>query len=268
MGILNPIYLFRAISCAIYNMVFINFMSNIVPSLVYPAAMTQNVELSGGLIPSLVSSPYFTNPVFIISTWLFAFYCLGLLIVSSRRNKNFYFIVLFVFFMVSYLLVMSLGRLRTDEIYYVMAQPRYQLVPNFVVCLLAAMVLGPLYPAFTRIKKGAVLTVLALIIAMNSFFTYQSVAETTRQLAPLKRMLADIKVAIDTKKVNPDAKLVLPQDVTYNLPLLCWNRDLDRFIVRGSYEYLFRGRLDCFAFDGEGARYIMDQMDMKIKELD
>ncbi|MDP8236234.1 MAG: hypothetical protein P9M08_07605 [Candidatus Erginobacter occultus] len=143
------------------------------------------------------------------------------------------------------------GRMSTNFPIYVLRQFRYQYISNALTVLLAVLLLDRLIRARPRCRR-LVYLFLALIGGVNLLFLRTHLEIVNRQLTPLHRLLSEIQVGLDQGRIRPGETIEIDDTVVARLPPLCWNKDMAQF-MRGTYQWLWRpGPGAAIAKDGPG----------------
>ncbi len=160
--------LIKSANCTISNIFLINIISNISPFLIFPLKTFKNVDL-GGVFVDKFTPYYLSKPPLFIGTWII-FICLLILLFRKRDIKNFYFILFFVLAMLSSVFVLALTRIQTNDMLYVLSQPRYQLIPNFIICLLIIIFFEDFFSKSYRLIKILSIAFIFCIFSLNFFY--------------------------------------------------------------------------------------------------
>ena len=131
---------------------------------------------------------------------------MGLLIVTQMRfsKGSRLVVVVLVGAALSYLFIISLGRLTTNEINYIVEQPRYQYYPNALLLMAAAILLGK---KFLSHRAGPVITI---FLAAFFFWNTQNVLFANRMVAASMESMnihyVKVKEFVDK---NPSARILV-----------------------------------------------------------
>ena len=243
------------------NFLFISILSNVFPFLVVPLDMTKNVELQGLLSKNSYLQPAYSIPI--LSVILFIIIFLFIIKFLRERQKIFFiFVILLMYF--SYYFVLSLGRALTNSRDYVFIQPRYQLIPNILVAMFLLYFIDDIYRKSSKVVKSLLVLFFIYVFSINIFYTQRSVKRVALELKPLTTMLTNIRRALEENIITEDSPLYIPKDIVNHMPGLCWNHDMDRFIKEGSYEYIFKDKLQLFKFSQYKAKYTIDRKRFEI----
>lgn len=240
-----------------FNLVYTGVILNILPFLARPAGFGSWVELGG--ITARVPAPSLTAIVAGGGAAVFLLAAGGGVLLWRRKKLTALLSLgfpLFLYF--SHFFIIVPARLSHLDLHHVLAQFRYQYVPNALVVLAAAAGLSLAVRPRRRnrlLTAGFVLPVLIL----NLVASFQTARETDRRLRPLGDMIARIRSGIQSGKINPDSRLYIDPQIIDYLPPLSWNRGIGSF-VEGTYEWFFPGdQTDSFAFSRPDADWIMDR---------
>ena len=79
-------------------------------------------------------------------------------------------------------------------------------------------------------------------------------------------MLKNIKDAIRDDDINENKKLFLNDNIVYSLPSMCWNYDLGRQFMKGTYQWIFnKEEIKYFTNDLNEAFWIISSVDYSVK---
>lgn len=219
---------------------FFNFFYNgigvaIIPLLNVPARMYYNIEMGG-----LLSTWHQSLPAIVrIGGGIGFLLILGLflMLIRSRRRRTWQLLIFFLFLGFTNFFITALARLSTNYVHYSLVQFRYQYVPNAMLILMAVVLVDILLRPTRREKIIISLTLLPILI-FNMYVTRGYVMVIKEQLEPLRVMLSNIRRGIDRGMIDQDKRLYISDGIVRNLPSLCWNRDMARF-MKGNYQWIF-----------------------------
>ncbi|MBI5048519.1 MAG: hypothetical protein HZB54_06205 [Deltaproteobacteria bacterium] len=152
---------------------------------------------------------YLHLPSLLISKWKDIFnLAVGIIVLCYFRiTRGNMFLVLPLFIMLlSYLFIISLGRVHSNDIDYIVTQPRYQYFPNSLLAIIGGLLLWS--ENHQRKRKHAMIIMIGLLIIIggdvrNTFLMERKVAEAMKPMTThfwrIKKFVAD----------NPDAKIFL-----------------------------------------------------------
>jgi len=238
-----------------FNLAYTGFLVNLLPFVTEPTVFKDNIDMGGLLVRW-----YDPLPSIIIWTGLGTFLLIALAAAILYRKKKFrtLLILSFLFFLYSsFLFILTLARLTTNEHRYVFSQFRYQYIPNGLLALILAAALGK---SIRRKRKNLfrVLAPLLVILAVNLLYTRKYISIINQQLRPLAVMLGNIQAAVAEGRINAEAPLFIDDEVTGALPELCWNNDMAGFMEH-SYQWFFPPDwMPYFSFSPGGAAWVIE----------
>ena len=246
----------------LFSITYNNIVVNIFPFISFPLRVRENVDLGGGLINLIETFP---KIVFIGGALLFILAVL--LLVHLIKNKYFEelkIIILLTFLPFSFVFIVFLGRLVTNDISYGLTQFRYQYIPNVFIVLLTIFTIDRIWKGW-RGKKIIYFFLFAIFIS-NIFCIYKLESLYNYQFSGLKRILTGIKTAIRKGNININNKLYIDPDLQDYLPVLCWNIEIgERFIPEGNYQWIFSPKeVNYFSSNLKDATWIIDKQDFNI----
>ncbi|MDP8215616.1 MAG: hypothetical protein RAO92_09540 [Candidatus Euphemobacter frigidus] len=244
-----------------FNLLYNGIVITIIPALSLPLYYNDNMNL-GGLL--LNWSPELNK----ISLWvgigvaLFIGWGVTFLYRRGERRK----VALLSFFMLLYFtnfFTVSLARLTTNRAIYPLSQFRYQYIPNALLALMAAVVIGNLIRPGKRLKIIIGL-ILIPVLAFNIYLSHAYVVDLGKRLTPLRILLANIRSGLENGEINERALLFIEPGVPDSLPAPSWNKNMARF-MEGNFQWFFpAGELNKFTLSREGSGWILSEKDYKI----
>ena len=224
-----------SISSVFFNFFYNGLLANLAPIINAPANIYHNIELGGLLIEwekTMVPIVITGGMAGMILTFF------GIRALWRKRGSGVFLRLLFpVSLYCGYFLVLSLARQSTDHISYTLVQFRYQYVPNALTVLTALLAVTYLLRP-TRRERIIICGALLPILLINAYFSNLYQRTINRQLFPLRVVLKNIKDGMDQGLINEKEKLYIEEELPINLPSLCWNPDMGRF-MEGSYQWIF-----------------------------
>jgi len=168
----------------------------------------------------------------------------------------------FIFLLLTELIALFHLRYLINNKVYNLTQFRFQLVPNalfiIIVLFLIERILNP-----SKLKKVLICLFLFLILLANIQATRRGISLLNIQLAPLQKLISNIKIAIKTGQINEDNKLYLDNNIAESLSPLCWNREMGRRCMRGTYQWLFFKDIKYFSTFAD-AKWVINKEDLSI----
>lgn len=259
---LNIFNILKGIFAALTNIIYNNILLNLVPILAFPLNIRENVDLGGRGIYFIESAPAAVFIAGAILTVLFA-----LLVAYFIKRKYFEelkIIALLTFLPCTYVFIIVLGRLITNDVSYTFKQFRYQYVPNLFMVLLVIFMLD----RFGKNLYGKVVKVFMITVIVISNILCISKLEYlyTYQFFGLKTMLSSVREGIKQKKIDATHKLYIDPELPEYLPVLCWNIEIgERFIPAGNYQWAFSAQeINYFTDNLKDASWLIDKKDFGI----
>jgi len=155
------------------------------------------------------------------------------------------------------------GRMATNPPIYILLEFRYQLIPDALLVLLGILGADRLLKNIPRIRP-ALFLLLGVILVINLVVLIPHISTINQQLAPLSLMLSNIRNTLEDGRVNPEERIYLDDSIAEQLPSLCWNRSLARF-MKGSYQWLFApAEMESFTFIREEADWVISEHDLRL----
>lgn len=243
-----------SLAAAFFNLSFTGIILNIFPFLSLPCSFRSWVEM-GGVIREI---PDHIFPAVIIAAGVVTILSLafGFRRLSRRRSRETRLQLGFLLYLyVSNFSLLFLARIPLGDLHHILVQFRYQYIPNALLILMLAVLLGPY---LTRRRAGIVGGLLFLIMVANITVSQQTVTAVNQHLAPLKRVLNRVQAGIDSGEINPQERILIQQGITSYLPRLSWQSGIGQR-MRGSYEWVFYPRFgDRFTRSRGEAAWILD----------
>lgn len=252
---IHPAMLLKTFCYSFNNLFFINFLAGLVPFLVFPLKISANVELGGFLFNVFFLSRMFKAALFILPVALLIAFFTYL----ARPRINKIFTASFLLMGLGSFFILCLARMQTNDIFYVLSQPRYQFIPNLCLSMALLFLLDGIYRNAGKIVKGVLVFLLSSMLLLNIFFSWSASLEISKILAAPALMLGNINKAIKNKMVTERSRLYISPELVGDMPELCWNSQMFKIIKQGTMEYAFKGHLDHFSFTKDKARYIIDR---------
>ena len=251
---LSPI--FRSPLLVLFNILYTGIGVNLFPRLAIPGRYRGYSEMLGVLpikmTDQLMSAVY--------GGAILTLFLVGLIVVRLLRSRRRRALVSSSFIGFLYLTNFSLlviARSTTTDFSHVLRQFRYQLIPNALLALFAAIIISTFFRRSRKQKLILAFFLLAVFLT-NSFYTYNHIGNITRRLAPLRDLLSNIRSGIETGDISPEHRLYLSDGIATTFPRLCWNRGMGRRIW-GTYQWVFSPKeLACFSRHPEDAYWTMD----------
>ncbi len=277
-GFFAPAGIAFSLAVTAFSLVFNGVIGNIFPFLFCPVLIQQNIGLGGvylrtspylrGLLAGrdlpnlslLVETPLVIpktldldslwrtavpaiNRFLAVSGWLVILLFLAAVFLLRKRGllRRPGPLTFSLYLLVTSTFALYHGRMSTNFPIYVLRQFRYQYIPNALTVLLAVLLLDRLIRARPGVRRYIYLF-LALVAAVNIIFLTAHLGVVNRQLAPLHRLLSGVKAGIGAGRIDPGSGVFLDPDLADQLPPLCWNRDMARF-MEGTYEWIWPGGL-------------------------
>lgn len=189
-GLLKPEYLLLAFKAVFLNLAETSLLKNL-------GVMAVDVK---SLVYVNLPNAIFKNPMnaFRIALGFF------LIIQFRPRLRSAGNILIMLAAGLSYIFIISLGRVYSNDVEYVTSQPRYQYFLNAMLIVCAGLLLAPRFS--TRWRGYGVIVTLFLIFSLNAQKTASAGALVADELAPLKAHYSRIKVFL---KEHPSDRVFL-----------------------------------------------------------
>ncbi len=244
----------------LYNGIFINLM----PLLACPLVIDENINL-GGAMKKLTG--HFLANILSIGGGIFLLVLLGMIIYLFRKKYSeeikvfsfFFFLLFSEFFILFYF------RILTNSPFFTLTQFRYLYISNAFIILLAAYLIDRFFAFFSR-KKMLICVISSLVLLLNIYTTrVNGLKVLNQQLAPLEKIFYNIKLGIKNGNITKDERLYLSDTIAKKLPPLCWNREMGRSFMRGTYQWVFSEQeIKCFS-SFKDAKWVVDEKDFSIR---
>ncbi len=252
----------KSFFAALFSIAYTNIFVNIFPFLAFPLSVRENVDLGGGAIRLIESAP---EVVFMGGLLLFVLSAsIAFYLIKKKCYEDLKIAGLFTFLSCSFIFIVFLGRLITNDVSYVLKQFRYQYIPNVFVVLLVILIFDRLAKS---IRAKQIKYFLLVFVFISNVFCITKLDFLYRdQFFGLRKVLTNIQSAMRKKDVNPSKKLYLDPDLPDYFPVLCWNIEIgERFIPVGNYQWVFSPKeLGYFTSNLENAFWFIDKNDFDI----
>ncbi|MFH1037515.1 MAG: hypothetical protein V1789_02455 [PVC group bacterium] len=255
---ITPGLLVSSFLMVFFNLLYNGIVVNICPFLAVPLFYNDNINLGGILwrweayLDTLVP-------------WLGLAAALllgagGFLLWRIRKRRTLALLSFFFYLYFTNLFTVAAARLTTDPIFYPLSQFRYQYVPNALLALMAAAVLGGLLRTGRRGKLFICLILLPVLV-FNITLIHKQMLVLENRLRPLRVILDNISRGIDGGLITEDDRLFIEKGVAEKLPAPAWNNNMERF-MEGSLQWFYpASEMKKFTFFPEDAAWIIRQDD-------
>jgi len=260
---LNLELIILGICSVFFNLLYNGILVNLLPFLTEPLVIRDNLDMAGILVgwyKSLAEIIYLTGGGAILLMGTAA-----VLLYRKKKRKTLFILSFFAFLLFTYFFIVAFSRLTTNDIWYPFTQFRYQYIANSLLFLMVVTILSRLgRPA--RLGKIVISCILLPILLVNLIISHKYMTVINSQLKPLGVILANIQFRIDRGDIDSQSRLYIEDGVTANLPPLCWNEDMARFMP-GNYRWFFPEKdQDCFSSSLSEATWVIRGDDyLKIK---
>ena len=241
-----------------FNLFYTGILVNIFPSLALPLFYNDNINLGGLLLSqqqnldSIVLWGGGAGALIIAAgaVWL----------IRKKERRASALLIFFFFLYLTNFFTLSLARLTTDPIFYVLSQFRYQFIPNALLILMAVTIIGNLVRPVRR-EKLFIGLILLPILVFNIYLDRNHIITVGNRLRPLKTILANISRGLDEKRITAESPLFIAEEVAEKLPTPCWNPGMAKY-MEGTFQWFFpAGEMNKFTLSQEEAVWIITQDD-------
>jgi hypothetical protein len=249
--------LIKSFLCSLFALINNGILVNVLPFLAFPPRFNDQVFEMGGMFTLYEQNFY---PVFIAGAAAGALAVAGFLWYLVRRHdRDKALVSVFILYLfLSQYTVLFATRSMTNPLVFILAQFRYQFIPNACIGLLALCALPVDWPEADT-KKRVVIAVAACVLAVNAYCSIQSALSVHRGLAPLRGLISKISSAIDRGSVSETNKLYLDDSVIRYIPPICWNERMGSAFMKGTYQWIFdKQQIRVFAWRLSDAMFIVD----------
>jgi len=241
---------------SLFNLLYTGIGVNLIPALAFPGRYRGFSEMLGvipiGRLPWLLTLAYGLGAVTLVLAGLIVF-----LLIRRKKRKALAAAAFLVFLYLSNFSTLVAARSTTSDFSHIIRQFRYQLIPNALLILLAAVVVSALF-RLTRKGRVVLMVILLAVFSINIYYTRRHVDIVSVRLAPLRELLANIREGMDRGDITANQRLYLPDGFATSFPRLCWNRGMGRRIW-GTYQWIFSpAELGGFSLHQQDAYWTMD----------
>jgi hypothetical protein len=232
---LNLELIVLGICSVFFNLLYNGILVNLLPFVTEPLVIRDNLDMAGLLVgwyKSLSEIIFLTGggAILLLGTG-------GVLLYRRKKRKTIFILSFFGFLLFTYFFIVAISRLTTNDIWYPFTQFRYQYIANALLILMVITIVSRLVRP-GRLGKIIISFILLLVLSINLLLSHKYMAVINSQLEPLTIMLSNIESRIKNGEINSQAKLLIEDTVTVNLPPLCWNEDMARFMP-DNYRWFF-----------------------------
>lgn len=217
------------------NILYVNVLVNINPNMAYPLYIDDNLNM-GGLIMNRL--PFIDKILFLAGIMTFSI--LLYMVTRLVLKKRFYMvrvISFFMFLLCSELFVLFHFKSLVNTGVYNFTQFRFQYVPNAIIILLVIF-LFYIFIQSAKVKKICYI-ILFIIAVLNIQAAKKGITLLNEQLTPACKIIKNIRNAIQIGKVNGEYKLFVDDSIVQRFPALCWNKEMGKRCMRGTYQWIF-----------------------------
>ena len=250
-----------AFSLSFFNLLYNGIAVNLFPSISTPLFYNDNVNLGGLLLKWGANLPEIALWGGVITALILAAGAVYL-----YRKKEWRILALLSFFMIIYLsnfFIVALSRLTTNEAFYPLSQFRYQYVPNALLALMAAVIIGDLFK-YKKLLKIIICLILVPILFFNIYLSHKYVVIIGKRLTPLHTLMTTIQRGLKEGIITEEAPLFIDEKITESLPSPSWNMNMAQF-MEGTFQWFFpASEMKKFTLVREEAGWIFSEKDYKI----
>jgi hypothetical protein len=218
-----------------FNLLYNGIAVNLFPSISTPLFYNDNVNLGGLLLRWGSDLPVIALWGGVITALLIA---AGTVYIYRKRKRR--ILALLSFLMILYItnfFIVGLSRLTTNEAFYPLSQFRYQYVPNALLALMAAVIIGNLFRS-RKFLKIIICLILVPILFFNIYLSHKHVVIIGRRLTPLRTIIATIHSGLEDGIITEEKPLFIDEKITENLPSPSWNVNMAQF-MEGTFQWFF-----------------------------
>jgi len=239
-----------------FNILYTGFGVNIFPALAYPGRYEGYSEMLG--VMPITPPPWLGPLAYVAAAAVLILAGLSALLLLRKGKRRTLAASAFLGYLyLGNFSMLVAARSTTTDISHILRQFRYQLIPNAILVLLAALIFSALVRTSRR-SRVILAVILTAVFLSNSFFARRHVDTVTTDLTPLKELLHNIRAGIDRGDITPIRRLYLPDGFASSFPRLCWSRSMGRKMY-GTYQWIFSpSELRCFSLRPGGSYWTMD----------
>ena len=218
-----------------FNLIYNGIAVNLFPSISTPLFYNDNANLGGLLLRWGSDLPVIALWGGVITALLIV---VGAIYIYRKRERR--ILVLLSFFMMLYLsnfYIVGLSRLTTNEAFYSLSQFRYQYVPNALLALMAAVIIGN-YLRSKKLLKIIICLILVPILFFNIYLSHKYVVIIGERLTPLRTLMATIHRGLEDGIITEEDPLFIDEKITGNFPSPSWNVNMAQF-MEGTFQWFF-----------------------------
>lgn len=248
--------------CAVFfNLAYNNLLVNLIPYLAFPLDVQVNLNM-GGLVLDIAhnieSIMLFVGGVVMIGV------VAGLLWAARHRSTR--GIWFFTLLLVTKVFILFFFKSMVNPYPYNLTQFRFHYIANVMFLSVIIIVLQRFLMTFQKLKF-IILPVALCVLLMNFHTVRLGIGVLDSQMAPLRRLLVNIRYAIDRNTIDPLHRLYLDDDIAAGLPPLCWNSEMGRRCMQGTYQWFYsRRQIRCFAPLAQ-AEFEIDRDDLSVAKI-
>ncbi len=257
--------LLEALPAVFFSFFYNGIAVNVLPFLSTPLYYSDNINLGGALWKLAADLD-------VIVPWLglAGMMILGAVYYLLRREgkKRTISILAFLFFLYfTHLFTIAAARLDTDTVFYPLSQFRYQYVPNALIALMAAALIGG---AFRPGRRGKLIICLLIlpVLFFNIILSRRQVSDLGERLFPLRTILTEVGRGLETGTISERERIYIDEEIVRKLPAPSWNPNMARF-MEGSLQWLYPvSETGKFALRREEAAWIIRGEDGRVARKD
>lgn len=258
--------IFKSFFATNFNILYNGILVNIFPVIASPAWIddkTSNIKLGGLLFDYRVTTMDMQKATIIMV--LVIVFIVAFLLRKKKKDVLMIFLFLASLLTLFTLTLFHFKYFSNGEYFYNFQQFRYQYIPNAFIVLIV-LLFSSIKLKVCFVKKVYIGVFIFFILILNMFYTVQSIDLETESFIPLNTMLKNIKDAIRDDDINENKKLFLNDNIVYSLPSMCWNYDLGRQFMKGTYQWIFnKEEIKYFTNDLNEAFWIISSVDYSVK---
>lgn len=248
----------------LFNILYNGILVNAFPLIATPTRVipeSGNINLGGFLISYFtqmgdraIENIAILGAVLLLLIILFIFWRLW----KKGDFEKVRILTFYIFLMTSQLFILFYFRTFTNTFVFSLSQFRYQYISNAFVILALLLVIDGFIGKSGR-RKAILFVILSMSLVPNIYLVYTHNLFINKEMRPLRKMLLNIKAGIKNGQISSRYRLYIDDELPKKLPLLCWNREMGKLFMKGTYQWLFpKENINYFAFQKGQATWTLN----------